>query len=383
MDLHFETSKVLIVDDEKINVDLLYRALTQAGYTNLYTTLDPREVCGLYQSIQPDLILLDIRMPYMDGFEVMKQLDAIKGVSYLPILVLTAESDDETRLSALGSGGKDFMGKPLNISELLLRVRNLLEIKLLHDQVKNQNIMLEEAVFERTKQLHAINQELISFNFIASHDLQEPLRKIITFNDRLQLELDGNLSEKGEYYIDRMRLSAMRLQALVDDLLKFSRLESGGSDFEQLDVGNVLNEVVDDLEIQIEKTNAVIKIGSMPIINADRSQLRQLFQNLITNSLKYCQADVSPIISIESFNVEKGFLEIIIEDNGIGIDEKYSELIFQPFKRLHQKDQYEGTGMGLFICRKIISRHGGKISLNSELGKGAKFKIILPRRQKG
>ena len=382
MILPFETSTILIVDDEDINVALLRQALASDGYTDIHSTTDPRKVTELFATIHPKLILLDIRMPHMDGFEVMKQLEQIKGDAYLPILILTAESSHETRLSALGKGGKDFMGKPINVSELLLRVRNLLEIKLLHDQARDQNARLEEAVDARTRELLKVNEELASFNFTASHDFQEPLRKIITFGDRLQIEASDSLSDKAKHYIERMQVSALRLRALIDGLLKYSLLDHNEPDFKPLDLSQLIMEVIEDLKTSIKKSNAKINIGALPSIEADGAQMRQLFQNLVDNSIKYCKADQSPVISIDSLDTGDGVWAITIADNGIGFDEKYARQILQPFKRLHEKNKYEGTGMGLFICQKIVSRHQGAIAIASQPGKGSTFTITLPDTQK-
>jgi len=381
MDLPFENAKILIVDDEVRNVNLLHQVLDHAGYSHLHTTTDPREVCDLHEKIRPDLILLDIKMPFMDGFEVMKQLEQAKGDSYLPILILTAEVDDRTRLHALDSGGKDFMEKPINIPELLLRVKNLLEIKLLHEQVREQNAKLEAIVSERTQELQSTNDELVAFNFTASHDFQEPLRKIILFGDRLQIEMDDKLSDKGKHYIDRMRVSAMRLHCLITDLLNYSKMEYYKSNMIELDLKNIIAEVVCDLELQIKETDGTVNMGQMPTLEGSGPKMRQLFQNLISNGLKYCKAGEPPVISINSREIDSATWEISVEDNGIGFDEKYSSLIFKPFKQLHEKNRYEGTGMGLFICAKIVSLHGGKIAVTSKINGGTKFVITLPQKQ--
>ncbi len=359
----------------------MHQVLEQAGYSNLHTTTDPREVCHLYKKICPDLILLDIRMPHMDGFEVMKQLEEIKEGPYLPILILTAETDDRTRLQALDSGGKDFMEKPIKVPELLLRVKNMLEVQLLHKQIREQNLRLEAAVSERTKELQNVNEELVAFNFTASHDFQEPLRKIITFGERLQIEMDDDLSDKGKYYIERMQVSAMRLHTLIVDLLEYSKMEHRGSYTTELDLKNVIAEVISDLELPIKEANGTVNVGQMPTIEGSGPKMRRLFQNLISNGLKYCKADEPPVVSIDSFDTGNGTWEISVEDNGIGFDEKYSGLIFKPFKRLHEKNRYEGTGMGLFICEKITSQHSGNISVTSKVNKGTKFMVTLPKKQ--
>jgi len=168
---------------------------------------------------------------------------------------------------------------------------------------------------------------------------------------------------------------------LIVDLLDYSKMEHRGPYTAELDLKNVIEEVISDLELQIKETKGTVNVGQMPTIEGSGPKMRRLFQNLISNSLKYCKANEPPVVSIDSFNTGNGAWEISVEDNGIGFDEKYSGLIFKPFKRLHGKNQYEGTGMGLFICKKIISQHSGNISVTSKVNRGTRFMVTLPQKQ--
>lgn len=222
------------------------------------------------------------------------------------------------------------------------------------------------------------NAELENFAYISSHDLQEPLRKIQSFGDRLKMRQAENPDEVSVDYIDRMLNASSRMQRLIDDLLSFSRLTSRAMTFEKMNVGTVVREVMSDLEVAIEKAGAIIQMdSSLPDIYADPTQMRQLFQNLIANSIKFRRDGVAPVIKIKKKLLNNDKVEITIEDNGIGFDEKYAAKIFDIFQRLEGK-KYEGSGIGLAVCKKIVNRHNGEISVSSEPGMGSKFIFTLP-----
>ncbi|NMG06159.1 PAS domain-containing protein [Brasilonema sp. UFV-L1] len=241
--------------------------------------------------------------------------------------------------------------------------------------------LLEQETRQR-QELTRSNEELQQFAFIASHDLQEPLRKIKTFGERLKASCSHALTEQGLDYLERMQNATRRMQALIEDLLTLSRVTTRGQPFVPVDLTQITQEVLSDLEVRIQQTEAYVKISELPIINADPLQMRQLLQNLIGNALKFCRKDKAPIVKIYSQilnhqdTVES--CQIIVEDNGIGFDEKYLDRIFNVFQRLHGRSEYEGTGMGLAICRKIVERHNGSISAQSTPGQGSRFIIILP-----
>ena len=375
-------SKILIVDDEPGNVLLLEQMLIQEGYKSLYSTADSTKCIDLFVDVQPDLVLLDLNMPRMDGFEVMRKLKEIDPNSLVPILVLTALRDDETKLHVLRSGAKDFLNKPFELTEASLRIKNLLEMRLLHQQVQMHNQTLEEQVQIRTAELERSAEELTNFAYIASHDLQEPLRKIITFGDRLVEKFDSVLNDTGKDYIGRMQKSAIRMKGLIDDLLDFSRVTMSSTPFREVNLNEVILEVLSDLEVQIERTKGRVDVDTLPHIEGGRIQMRQLFQNLISNGLKYHSDDVAPVIKIKYAGVDNGLEEIYVEDNGRGFDEKHLDRIFRPFERLHGHNEYGGTGMGLAICQKIVMHHNGKITAKSKPNHGATFVVKLPSKQR-
>lgn len=230
------------------------------------------------------------------------------------------------------------------------------------------------------------NTELENFAFISSHDLQEPLRKIQAFGDRLTLS-DGNvISEKGKDYLSRMLNAAGRMQILINDLLYFSRQTNTPTDFSSINLNTILNDVITDLEFRIESTNTKLIVEELPTIEAGAIQMRQLFQNLISNAIKFGKEDESPVIKVYSKFVpdkkypKKQMVEIYFEDNGIGFDEKFNDRIYNIFQKLEGK-KYKGTGIGLSICKKIMERHAGSIYAKSEINKGTTFQITLPIKQ--
>jgi PAS domain S-box-containing protein len=237
----------------------------------------------------------------------------------------------------------------------------------------------EQALQRQAKELARSNAELEQFAYVASHDLQEPLRKIQAFGDRLKHKCSEALNEDGRDYLARMQNAAGRMQTLIHDLLALSRVGSHPHPFTPMDLNEVVHGVVSDLESRVEQLGGRVEVSSLPTVRADRMQMRQLFQNLIGNALKFHKLDQPPVVKVSSRpEGEAGGCSIIVEDNGIGFDEKYLERIFQVFQRLHGRGEYEGSGIGLAICRKITERHGGTITAASKRGEGARFEINLP-----
>ncbi len=243
----------------------------------------------------------------------------------------------------------------------------------------------EERVRAFAAELQRSNQELEQFASVASHDLQEPLRKIQAFGDRLHAKFGADLGEQGRDYLGRMRSAAARMSTLISDLLAFSRVTTRAQPFAPVDLAAEVGEVVSDLEARLQQTGGRVDVGPLPELSADPTQVRQLFQNLIGNALKFHRPDEPPVVKVRG-RVLPGadgrdgeVCEVTVEDNGIGFEEKYLDRIFQLFQRLHGRNEYEGTGIGLAICRKIVERHGGGITARSAPGRGSTFTVTLPR----
>ena len=275
----------------------------------------------------------------------------------------------------------------LSISEVQLAGRKVYT-GFVHDITKQK--LSEERLRRYAAELERSNRELQDFAYVSSHDLQEPLRKIQAFGDRLLNKEYDNLSEQGKDYVDRMLNAASRMQNLINDLLSFSRVTSKAKPFVKVKLDSIVSEVLSDLEVAIEKTAAQIVRSPLPEIEAEPTQMRQLFQNLISNAIKFRKENESPIINIYAKDLQRQAhmtatpgdqaVEIYVEDNGIGFDEKYLDKIFNIFQRL-EGQKYEGSGVGLAICRKIAIRHGGDITARSQPGVGTRFIVTLAIKQ--
>jgi signal transduction histidine kinase len=291
--------------------------------------------------------------------------------------------------------------RELSAAEMALReARNHLEQK-----VEERTGELRVEVVERLRaqqylqnyaaKLESSNRELQDFAHVASHDLQEPLRKVQAFGDRLVTKYRDDLPAEGRDYVDRMQNATRRMQTLIEDLLTFSRVATKAEPFRLVSLREVAQGVVGDLEIRIEKSQAQVEIGDLPEVEADALQMRQLMQNLIGNALKFRRPGAAPFVKVYSQPIATGLFgggmlaessdtcRIYVEDNGIGFDEKYLDKIFTVFQRLHGRQEYEGSGIGLAVCRKIVERHNGSITARSAPGQGATFVITLPLKQLG
>ena len=235
----------------------------------------------------------------------------------------------------------------------------------------------ESKIEQYAKALERSNNALQEFASMASHDLQEPPRKIITFGNQLK-HIPGNSDKRSEDYLNRMQQTAARMQTLILDLLRYSQVHTEAKPPRQINLRNIVDEVIEILEKRISETRGTIIIDSLPALHAQDFQMRELFQNLIGNALKYHREGVYPVIKIKSCQMENQHWKITVEDNGIGFDEKHKNKIFSPFHRLHGRSAYEGTDMGLAICKKIVDRHRGTITAQSTPEKGSTFIIILP-----
>lgn len=242
-------------------------------------------------------------------------------------------------------------------------------------------VQTQQQLRETAELLAARNRDLEEFANIASHDLQEPLRKIYAFSDRVIAKYSDDLDATGRDYLDRVRKSALRMQDLIEDILALSRVNSRRDAFVRVGLGQIVEEVLEDLDARIEEVDATVDVGPLPEARVDAVQMRQLFQNLLSNALKFSQPEAPPVVRVRGFaSIEDGTpgCTIIVEDEGIGFDPRYAERIFQPFMRLHGRAKFEGTGMGLAICRRIVERHGGQIRAESEPDQGSRFIITLP-----
>lgn len=303
-----------------------------------------------------------------------------------PVEVMVARRDGT-------SFGAEFVRTPIREGERVVG-----EVVLFKDITERKHA--SETLARKAVELARSNAELEQFAFVASHDLQEPLRKIQAFGDRLKTKCAAVNLDEGRDYLDRMQSAAARMQTLIYDLLTFSRVISRTEPFVPVDLKIVAGEVLSDLEVRIEKCKGRVEVGDLPMIEADALQMRQLLQNLIGNALKFHAPGTAPLVRVQARlfiptppagvtpaivpksdpAAEVQFCELTVTDNGIGFDEKYLDRIFAVFQRLHGRQEYEGTGIGLAVCRRIVDRHGGTITARSKPGEGATFIITLPLR---
>jgi signal transduction histidine kinase len=406
---------ILIVDDKQENLFSL-KSLLQLHLYEVDTASSGEEALKKILKTDYALIILDVQMPGMDGYEVAETIKGYSRTKNTPILFLSAVNIDKRFITrGYASGGVDYVTKPFDPDLLMLKVKTFTrlyeqtqEMKLISEALKAEverrkeaqkeleqtNFLLEDKVAQRTAQLllkneelEGSNAELQQFASVASHDLQEPLRKIITFSTIIQ-EKHLHKTPEALMLMDKVMGSTMRMRNLIDDLLNYSRLSSAIS-FVPTDLNKVLKETLSDLELSIRESGATITADALPCAEVIPGQIRQLFQNILSNSLKFARKEAPPVVnikaetinslSLEGTPVEEGdFLRLSIADNGIGFNPVYAEKIFTIFQRLHGRSEYEGTGIGLAIVKKIVEKHNGLIAAKGKEGEGALFIIVLP-----
>ncbi|MBS1742989.1 MAG: response regulator [Bacteroidetes bacterium] len=407
---------ILIVDDNPDNLFTLKTLLDINGF-EVDTAVSGEEALKAILKKEYNLIMLDVQMPLMDGYEVAEAISGLNKTKDIPIIFLSAVNTEKRFISkGYASGAVDYIAKPFDPDLLIQKVKNLHRLSLQTSELKKSRQSLEEEIAirkkteellsksheqleqkvrERTSELAALNQALIANNnelqqyaYLASHDLQEPLRKIITFASMMEERFNAN-GEFNMHYLQKVMSSANRMRDLIQDLLLYSQI-SDESGFVSVDLNIALEEALSDLEVVVENKHAEIKADKLPVIESIPGQLRQVFMNLLSNSLKYSKNESRPVIEISvDYTNEKKFdspvvqdgryCRIKVKDNGIGIDERYTDKMFVIFQRLHGKSQYEGTGIGLAIVRKIIERHQGLIKANGKEGEGTTISILIPK----
>lgn len=390
-----ENAKIMIVDDSSISLKLIERYLSKYGYKNIVCAQSAKEAFAILgmadeenNSAEIDLILMDIVMDNMNGIEAVRQIKKNERLKNIPVVMITGIRENKTLAEAFSAGAVDYITKPFDKTELKARVSSVLRLE--HEIKEHRNA--EEKLKTYSEKLARSNRELQDFANVASHDLQEPLRKVQAFGDRLARKLEGKIGEQEADYLQRMQNAASRMQILINDLLSFARVTTKARPFVPVDLDAITKEALSDLEARVEQTKGRVEVGKLPVIDADPSQMRQLMQNLIGNALKYHKPDQAPVVKVSSIFINEstgeagnksssGMAQITVEDNGIGFDEKYIDRVFGVFQRLHNRSEYEGTGIGLPICRKITERHGGSITAQSAPGEGSKFIATMPVKQ--
>jgi signal transduction histidine kinase len=395
--------KILVVDDREDNLFSIETILDVEGYSIVKANSGRNALKILLKEQDFTLILMDVQMPDMNGLETASLIYERDKLKHIPIIFITAHNQgDDSMFQGYKLGAVDFIYKPINPDLLRLKVAVFAELYKKNHQLivqekklklTNQRLekelqerklneekirVLNEQLVENNKSLQGTIEELDRFAYVASHDLQEPLRKIQVFSDKILMTYES-VDNDVKTSLEKIVKASGRMQILINDLLKFSRETFSTEDFAEVNLNEIISDVLTDMEVDIEKSKAQIYCDELPTIKAIPSQMRQLFQNLITNSIKFRRADV-PLL-LKMYNnplIRTGYCGVIVEDNGIGFEPKYADDIFAVFRRLHSTSQYEGTGVGLSICKKIMQKHQGNIRADSRVNEGTKFYIDLP-----
>lgn len=388
---------ILIVDDKQENLFSL-KTLLQLNLYEVDTSSSGEEALKKILKNEYELVILDVQMPGMDGYEVAEIISGYSKSKDIPIIFLSAVHIDKNFIKkGYASGGVDYVTKPFDADLLLLKIKTFCRLYKQTKELNDIKVNLENKVEERTVELQDANQELKvkneelqQYTSIASHDLQEPLRKIIIFGDFVK---DKYLQPhpKGEEYMNKVISSSKRMQRLIKDLLDYSKLSLTPA-FTFFNLKQLVQDTIVDLELAIEEKEAKLVVEDLPSIEIIPAQMRQVFQNLLTNALKFAKPGVPPVIKIWGEKIENKSIDglpncngpyyrLYIADNGIGFNELYAEKIFNMFQRLHLESEYGGTGIGLSIVKKIVEKHNGLITAKSKEGEGATFIIVLPIKQ--
>ena len=359
--------RLLLVDDQPTNLQVLGSILSK-NYDLQIATSGAQALKLLAGDQRADVILLDVMMPDMDGHEVCRRLKAEPATAKIPVIFVTALDQDEDLQKGLELGAVDYITKPIKPLVVHARVDN--QIKLLQKQRE-----LEQA----QKELESSNQELEQFAYAVSHDLRQPLRMIASYLGLLRRGLLNKLTAEQQGFLNTAELSAGRLDTMILGLLNYSRVGRVQADFTEVNSRDALDMALTFLNREIDQQTAEIKIeGRWPKLSASEQELIRLFQNLISNALKYVPRGAAARIEVTS-KVEENNWRVEVKDAGIGIEPEQQDRLFKMFSRLHTRKEYEGNGVGLALCRKIIEHHQGEIGVKSAgAGRGSTFWFCVP-----
>lgn len=383
---------ILIVDDDPVIVQSLGQCLASLARVRFAVRGDA--ALKLMKEAPPDLVLLDAHMPGLSGFAVLDAMAATPQLAHVPVIMITSDGGEQQEQVGLEKGAVDFIAKPFHTGVVVSRVRT--QLRLAHataalktlsalDRLNLAAALSElreshDALQKTADELSEANQSLLQFVRIASHDLREPLNTIDQFGGLLAEDFGEQLPATGRNYLRLVRRASARMRTLLNDVVNYARLEVGGS--EQLvpvPLNALVEELRDALASRIEQTQASVRVGPLPTVAGQPSLLSLVFQNLLANSLKFIPEDRVPEIDLSAVQVDGRWI-ISVQDNGIGISPEYQSRIFDPFVRLHRKQEFDGTGLGLAITRRIVEAHGGSLRVVSDpaVRLGAEFQVILP-----
>jgi signal transduction histidine kinase len=378
-------ASILIVDDQDANISLLEQMLRGAGYTSVTSTTDPHVVCELHHKNHYSLILLDLQMAGMDGFQVMEGLKAIETDGYLPVLVQTAQPAHKLR--ALKAGAKDFVSKPFDLAEVLMRVHNMLEVRLLHLEAEKRTEQAEK----REQAIGVLNTEIRNFYHTLSHELKTPLTSAREFVSIVMDGLAGPLNETQLEYLGIAKESCDQLRLYINDLLDVTRLETGkmSIEFQALPLAGLVERVVEMLAPAAAGKGVSLSCDcqpGLPPVPVDKQRILQVLINLTTNAIKHTPVGGHIRLSLGAPPTDPDYLQIDVCDTGRGIPKDQLGLIFNRLYQVNHNDpsadSRNGLGLGLYICQELVDLHGGRIWVESEVGKGSTFSFLVPKQAK-
>jgi len=405
--------KILLIDDREDNLFSLETILESDGYEFVKARSGRDALKILLIEFDFALILMDVQMPNLNGFETAALIFEREKLKHIPIIFITANTyGEENIFKGYRTGGVDYIYKPIKPELLRARVAVFIDLYKKNQQLQQQEkklltinrvlqneiserISSEEQITELNKELlkniddlEKANKELDRFAFMASHDLQEPLRKIRAFSEILAEKHKDHFDADDNMNMERIQKSALRLQELIKDILSFSKVSAAPVTFATIGLALLLQEVMEDMHHILEEKKARIVIGYLPSLPVNAGLIKTVLFNLISNAVKYAKKDSLPIIEIYSepvtnanIGTREKYCRIYVKDNGIGFDQTYAERIFEMFQRLHSPQTYPGTGIGLALCKRIIEKHHGFISAISREKEGSTFIMSLPFEQ--
>jgi signal transduction histidine kinase len=360
----------LLVEDNALDAALVMRALFKDGFDVSADVV--QDEAGFTKALHakcPEIVLADYNLPTWKGLEVLKVLRR-EGLD-IPMILVSGALGDVTAVECIKQGATDYV-----LKDGLARLPEVVRRALREKNERSLRRQMEENLARKAEELARSNADLEQFAYVASHDLQEPLRMVAAYTQLLGERYKGKLDADADKFIGYATEGATRMQVLIQDLLAFSRVGRNGGAGEHIECSAVMKDVLQTLATNIQENRAVVTYGELPAVWTDRTQMSQVFQNLIGNALKFRGSD-PPVISVQAEKTGQNWL-FSVSDNGIGIAPEHADNIFVVFQRLHARTEYPGNGIGLAICKKIIERAGGRIWVESQAGSGSTFKFIMP-----
>jgi signal transduction histidine kinase len=408
--LEMNLQEIVVVDDSLTNLQFLTNLFEGYGYC-VRPASNGLLALETVAARLPDLILLDVKMPGMDGYEVCRRIKSDEHSRKVPVIFISALGETTDKVEGFKAGGVDYITKPFEREEVLARVgthlrlgeltehlerkvaertealhsanaqlhRELSERKAAEEALHRLNAELDRRVLERTAELEASNMELEGFTYTVSHDLRAPLRHIHGFLELLQKKMSAALDEQCRHYMHNISDAAQKMGRLIDELLSFSRMGRHVLSFRKVDLGELVRDILRELEPETAGRNIDWRIGDLPVVSGDGAMLRTVLVSLISNALKFTHLREEARIEIGSLPGQEAEAVIYVRDNGVGFDMAYADKLFGVFQRLHREEEFEGTGIGLANARRIIARHGGRTWAEGRPDQGATFYVALPQ----